>query len=418
MSILVKNVLCNNAVVDVLIQGNSIAKIDKNIDFNADKIIDGTDKAICPGFVNCHTHSAMTFFRGIGDGLSLDSWLNDFIWPIEAKMTEETVYHYAKLAFLEMIKSGTTCFYDMYWFRDVLDRAATEIGIRAVEPQIVMTGNKPFKETVKEVEDAYKRFKPNDLTSFAVAPHAVYTVSKELLEWVRDFSEENNLLVQIHAAETKKENDDCFKQYGMTPIRFLESIGLLSPRLSVAHCLWVDNEEIKMLADNDVKVVHNPNSNLKLSSGYQFEFEKMKQMGITVGLGTDGCGSSDNLDMTEAMKVASLIGKAWRFDSKAVTANSVFDSATVNGGLIVDKKIGKIEEGYLADVVLFNLNSPAMIPNHNFIANVVYSANSADVDTVICNGKVLMENRYVDFEKDLIDEVKSYTNYFVKHVKL
>ena len=419
MSILIKGVSYREKPSDILIKGNKISKIASRIDDVADKVIDGRGKAVVAGFVNCHTHSAMTVFRGFGDDMELEPWLTQKIWPYEAKLTNEIVYHAAKLACLEMIKTGTICFNDMYWNMSAVREAVTEMGIRATLSKVILESNREhtYDEVIAEIKHSFDKYSTSSgLITYALGPHAVYTVSTEVLKWIRDFSAANNLLVHIHVAETPTECDNCVKQYGMTPVRYLNSIGLLSPRLIMAHCLWVDDEEIQMLADNDVKVVHNPASNLKLASGYKFKYHEMKDKGITIGLGTDGCSSSNNLDMIGSMKIASLIGKAWRDDPTATPAKDMFKCATVNGGVILRQQIGKVEEGYLADLVLFDLQCPAFTPNYNFISNLVYSANGNDVDTVICDGKVLMEHKHVDGEEEILKNGSIYSHKLIGDV--
>ncbi|MDR2084453.1 MAG: amidohydrolase [Bacteroidales bacterium] len=406
MSILIKNISFKEEPIDIYIEGNIIKRIDKNIDnVNPDKIIDGTNKAVIAGLVNCHTHSTMTIFRGWGDDMPLEKWLNEKIWPYEAKLTDEMVYWGTKLACLEMIKSGTTCFNDQYWHLDVTVKAIEESGLRAAVASLILdpVNSQSLNDVVNPVYNAFEKYADyNKRITFTLGPHAIYTVSKDIFNWIRNFSEENDLLIHIHAAETMTEYNNCVKKHGMSPIRYLKSLGLLSPRLIIAHCLWLDDEEIQMLADYDVKVVHNPNSNLKLASGFRFKYNEMRDAGITVGLGTDGCSSSNNLDMIEAMKVASLIGKAWREDPTAMPAKEMFKCATVNGGIILRQNIGRIKEGYLADLTIIDLNSTAFTPNFNFISNLVYAANGNNVDTVICNGKVLMENKYVEGEEEIL----------------
>ncbi|MDL2228378.1 amidohydrolase [Odoribacter sp. OttesenSCG-928-L07] len=444
MNILIKNISFKEEPVDIYIEGNIIKRIDKvdktdkadkvdktdktdktdkvdkvdkadkvdKIDcrdgacsVSIDKIIDGTGKAVIAGLVNGHTHSAMTLFRGWGDDMPLEQWLTEKIWPYEAKLTDDMVYWGTKLACLEMIKSGTTCFNDMYWHLDASVKAIEESGLRATIASVILdpVNSQSINDVIEPVLAAYKKsLDYNDRISYALAPHAIYTVSKEIFKWVRDFSKENDLLIHTHVAETQTEYDNCVKEHGMSPIRYLNSLGLLSPRLIIAHCLWLDDEEIQMLADNDVKVIHNPNSNLKLASGYRFKYHEMKDAGITVGIGTDGCSSSNNLDMIEAMKVASLIGKAWREDPTAMPAREMFRCAALNGGKILRQNTGQIKEGFLADLVLIDLKTPAFTPNFNFISNLIYAANGNNVDTVICNGKILMENKHVEGEEEIL----------------
>ena len=406
MSILIKNISFKEEAVDIFIEGNIIKRIEKEItDVIADKLIDGTNKAVIAGLVNCHTHSAMTIFRGWGDDMPLEKWLAEKIWPYEAKLTDEMVYWATKLACLEMIKSGTTCFNDQYWHLDITAKAIEESGLRATVSSLILDANNSSNknEITNSVCKAHeKSLNYNKKLSLSMGPHAIYTVTKDVFKWIETFSKENELLIHTHLAETMTEYDNCVKTNGLSPVRYLNSIGLLSPRLIIAHCLWLDDEEIQMLADNDVKVVHNPNSNLKLASGYRFKYHEMKDAGITVGLGTDGCSSSNNLDMIEAMKVASLIGKAWREDPTKSQAKEMFVCATVNGGKILRQNIGRVKEGFLADLTIVDLKAPAFTPNFNFISNLVYAANGNNVDTVICDGKILMENKRVEGEDEIL----------------
>lgn len=243
----------------------------------------------------------------------------------------------------------------------------------------------------------------SDRVTFCLAPHAIYTVSGEFLQWIDRFSAEQNIHIHIHMAETEGEVKDSVAKFGTTPVRYLHRLGVLSPRLIMAHGIYMDEEEIQLLAEQDVKVVHNPASNMKLASGIEFKFMEMQQAGITVGLGTDGCSSSNNLDMVEVMKLASLLGKAWRKDPEATPAGDMLKAATENGGKVLGLQIGKIESGYLADLCLIDLRRPEFVPNFNFISNLVYSANGSCVNTVICNGKVIMENRHIDGEEEILE---------------
>jgi len=210
--------------------------------------------------------------------------------------------------------------------------------------------------------------------------------------------------MHLHLAETEQETADSIRDFGDTPVRYLNKLGVLSPKLIIAHGLYVDDEEITMLADTGVAVVHNPASNMKLGSGGRFKFEEMKRAGVRIALGTDGCASSNNLDMIETMKLASLLGKAWRKDPTALTCSDIYKAATAIPAEILGIKAGKIETGYLADLCLIDLNQPAFTPNFNLVSNLVYSANSSCVDTVICNGEILMANRKIAHEKEILEE--------------
>lgn len=406
MSILIKNVLLNDVPADVRIEGKLISRIGRDLPVGSSTVIDGTDKALIPGLVNTHTHAAMTLFRGFGDDMKLMPWLQEKIWPNEAKMTDEDVYWGAKLACLEMIKSGTTTFYDMYQRFDATAQAVEEMGVRAVLSGVCFDHFKPElteigKKNIRKQWEKMGRY--SERVCFSLGPHAIYTVSGELLQWLNRFSEEHGLLIHLHLSETEGEVNNSVKDFGLTPVRYLKKLGLLSPRLLIAHALYVDVEEIAMLADHGVKVAHNPASNMKLASGTEFRFKEMKEAGIAVGIGTDGCSSSNNLDMVEAMKLASLLGKGWRKDPEVLTASEMLTAATEVGASFSGLNAGRIREGCLADVCLIDLRMPAFTPNFNTVSNLVYAANGSCMDTVICNGKILMENKVVAGEKEILE---------------
>ena len=409
MSILIKNVELREEKKDILIQGNRIEKIAPHITAEADQTIDATNKAVAPGFINMHTHAPMTLFRGYADDMELEKWLNEKIWPYEAKLTDEMIYWGAKLACLEMIKTGTTCFNDMYMHLAPIIQATEEMGLRGYLSAIVMdpTFQQTPAQALKQIENNLAlQSHCSDLIRITIAPHAVYTVSEEILRMVAEYARANKLLVHIHANETRTEVSNCIRAHGYSPIHWLDKIGFLGPNVILAHCLWLSDTEINILAENGANVVHNPNSNLKLASGYRFKYHEMDEKGICIGLGTDGTSSSNNLDMIDAMKTASLIGKAWRFDPTATTAKEMFHCATRNGARILGLPTGTIEEGQLADIILINLNNTAFTPNFHFTSNLVYAANGFCVDTLICNGKVLMENRQVEGEEIILQKAR------------
>lgn len=407
MSILIKGVLLNDSITDILIEGKRIKRIAPNLDMPADRVISGEGKAAIPGFVNTHTHAAMTLFRGYGDDMALMPWLEQKIWPNEAKLTHEDIYWGAKLACLEMIKSGTTTFFDMYHQLEATAEAVEEMGIRGVLSQVYFDHFNPglrekAQQRIHELDTL--RTKYSDRIQITLGPHAIYTVSGELLQWLHHHAKEQDMLIHLHLAETKTEWDNCVKQFGVSPVRYLHRRGVLSPRLLIAHGIYVDNEEVAMLADAGVMVAHNPASNMKLASGYDFKFKEMKEAGIAVGIGTDGCSSSNNLDMVEAMKLALFMDKVRLMVPDSLTANDAFHAATEVGASMTGWHTGKIEEGYLADLSLVDLRTPAFAPNFNFISNLVYAANGSCIDTVICDGKLLMENRKVPGELEIIEK--------------
>ena len=407
MKILIKGALLDGRQKDIYIEGKYIKQIGDSLQLEADSVIDASRKAIIPGLVNTHTHAAMTLFRGFGDDMPLMPWLEQKIWPNEAKMTYEDVYWGAKLACLEMIKSGTTTFFDMYQKFHATAKAVEEMGIRGVLSGVCFDHFQPEQAEIckkQNIKLLTEMERYGSRVQYAIGPHAIYTVSGELLQWVNQFSKENNALIHLHLSETETEVKNSISRFGCSPVRYLYKLGLLSPRLVVAHAIYVDKDEIRMLADHGVKVVHNPASNMKLASGIHFKYEEMKAAGVKIGLGTDGCSSSNNLDMIEAMKLASLLGKAWRKDPEVMTAEAIFHTATADGADILGLKSGRIEEGYLADICLIDLNIPAFTPNFNFVSNLVYAANGSCVDTVICNGKLLMQNKKVPGEEEIMEK--------------
>ncbi|MDR1645795.1 MAG: amidohydrolase [Tannerellaceae bacterium] len=415
-AILIKGVQWQGQPTDLLIEGTSISRIDSSIDAPDAIRIDGQGKALIPGLINAHTHAAMTLLRGIGDDMPLMPWLKEKIWPNEARLTDDDVYWGARLACLEMIKSGTTAFLDMYYKLPATARAVDEMGIRGLLSCTCFDHFDPAltERSKREIQTLFARMSAcNPRIRFALGPHAIYTVSGTLLQWVDAFAQEHDLTIHIHLAETEDEIQNAIRQFGSTPVRYLHRLGILSPRLSIAHALYVDDEEIRILAGEGVKVVHNPASNMKLASGAAFRFAEMRRAGITVGIGTDGCSSSNNLDMIEAMKLASLMGKAWRKDPKVLAAADMLAAATEQGADILGIRAGRIEAGYLADLCLVDLHIPAFTPNHNFVSNLVYAANGSCVDTVICDGRIVMQNKKVPGEEEILRQVNERARKFI-----
>ena len=410
MSILIKNVLVDGKEKDIYIEGHEIAAITdagtgKGEVREAEFVIDGNRKAAIPCLFNGHTHAAMTLLRGYADDMPLHEWLSMKIWPVEAQMTDEDVYWGTKLACLEMIKSGTTFFNDMYWHWSGSARAVAESGIRAMLSAVFIDGFDEEKalEQIKRNETLYTASQNlSDRILFALGPHAIYTVSKESLYWVKDFSEKHDILVHIHLSETEEEVEECKKRYGVRPVEFLDEIGFLSPRVIACHCVHLSRAEMVLLKRHDVKIVHNPASNMKLSSG-TLPYAELKNAGLyaSIALGTDGCASNNNLDMFEEMKIASLVHKAFSGDPTSMPAHEAFELATDNAARIFRLNAGVIAAGRLADIALLDLKNVALVPNHNLISNIVYAANGSCVDTVICDGEILMEGREVKGEEEI-----------------
>ncbi|HIE30995.1 MAG TPA: amidohydrolase [Methanosarcinales archaeon] len=394
MSILLKS---TENYGNVYIEGSTIVEIGCAA-YEADTVIDASNKALVPGFVNTHTHAAMTLFRGYADDLPLHVWLQEHIWPLEAKMTEEDVYWGTKLACLEMIRNGTTAFNDMYWHVMGTARAVEEMGIRAAISNVFIdiagdSDEAMQKENKKLTERLEKDY--SDRIIPALGPHAIYTVSEESLLWTAEFAREKDLLVHIHVSETEQEVSDCIEQKGMRPVEYLDHIGFLGENVIAAHCVWLDESEIGLLARHDVKVAHNPVSNMKLAVGMTMRYTALREAGVCISIGTDGCASNNSLDMLETAKFASLAQKAAANEQTVMPADETLAMITRNGAEALRTSSGSITEGGVADLLLINLRLPEMTPLHNLGSNLIYSAHGGCVDTTICDGVVLMQNRVV-----------------------
>lgn len=414
MSILIKNIILNNKKRDVFIKGNRIKKIGENLNLKSKEKIDGKgEKAILPGLINCHTHSAMILFRGYSDDLPLKEWLENKIWPLEKKLTEDDVYWGTKLAILEMIKSGTTTFNEMYWFEEAQIEAIKEMGMRA-RIGLVLLDFLPMGSK-EHVEKSFKKLKTNLLKTIKliIAPHSIYTVSKENLIWAKNFAKRNKLLLHIHLSETKKEVKDCLKKYKLRPVEYLEKIGFLNENCLFAHSIWLSKKEIEILAKRKVSIVYNPCSNMKLASGI-FPYKKMKEAGVNICLGTDGPASNNSLDMFLEMKFASLLQKIKEKDSTIAPAKEIFEIATKNGAKALKINSGQIKEGKLADLILVDLNQISLKPGHNLISDIVYSANGNCVSDLICDGKILMRERKIEGEEKIKKEVSKRAKNLLK----
>ena len=342
--ILIKNVFLNNGRTDIYIDNGIITKIGACPDDGADTVIEASGLGAIPGFVNMHTHAAMTLMRGVEEDLPLEAWLKK-IWTLEENIDEETIYWGTRLACLEMIRSGTTAFNDLYWMPETAVKAVTDSGMRSWSAYVCMDHGDMSKAALdrKGLERAFEdSSRWGRKTVFTVGCHSVYEVSEEMLVWCRDFAKANGLKLHIHLSETRTEVENCIGRHGMSPVKYLDSLGMLGPDTIAAHTLWLDSEDIRLLGENRVNVVHNINSNLKIASGYRFLYNELKDAGANVTLGTDGCASSNNLDMLEAMKTAALVQKAWREDPKAMPLGEVLDMATANGAKALGLNAGTI----------------------------------------------------------------------------
>ena len=397
-TILIKDVLLNGKRQNVLIEGKRFKRITESPIEGADKTIDGKRFAMVPPFYNGHCHAAMVLLRGYADDMPLQKWLNESIWPMEAKLTADDIYAGSRLAILEMIKSGTVFFDDMYWDEQVTAQAAEEMGIRAAIGVSMMDRQSEEAKSANFAKlDSYKA---TDRVFYTVAPHAIYTVGTELLQKCLQSAQKNDLYLNIHLSETAAEVEACRQQHkGMSPVAYLDSLGLLTPKTILAHVVHVDASDMSILARTKAVCVHNPASNMKLSSGV-FKMKDLQQAGCRIALGTDGASSNNNLDMLEEMKIAALLAKCYA-DPEAGKAVDIFRMATKDGAEAFGIDAGMIEEGKLADALLIDMDNEKMVPDYNLISNLVYSADSSCIDTVICNGQVVMQGHKVPGEESI-----------------
>lgn len=380
-----------------------VGKVPEN--FVADKIIDGTKRAVMPGLVNAHTHMAMSLFRNYADDLPLWEWLSEKIWPAEDKLTGEDVYWGTMLSLIESIKSGVTCFSDMYFFMDDTARAVLESGMRA-RLAWGMVGEDPNDNTRFDItRKFYNEWngKGDGRITVMAGPHAPYTCSPDYLKRVSEFAKEMNIGIHIHLSESEKETRENYEQYGKSPIKHVADIGIFDVPAIAAHCVHISDEDIDILAEKNVTVVHNPGSNLKLGNGFA-PVAKLMKKGVNVALGTDGSSSNNNVNMFEEINLAAIIHKGASGDPTSVPAMTALEMATINGarGLRLDDEIGSLEIGKKADLIIIDLDKPHFYPLHDVVSSMAYTAQASDVETVIIDGKIVMENydvKTIDVEK-------------------
>lgn len=365
-------------------------------DFRTGRVIGGDKMLAMPGFVNCHTHASMTLLRSYADDLPLMKWLKEKIWPFEENMTADDIYWGAMLCCVEMIKSGTTTFADMYMYMDRVAEAVENTGMRAVLSRGMIgfgpNGEKALEES-KEFIRQYNGAAEGRVTCM-FGPHAPYTCPPEYIQRVMENAGELGVGIHIHLAETRTEVEDISRKYGKTPIQLMDSIGLFELPVLAAHCVHLDDTDIEILAAKKVGIAHNPESNMKLASGIA-PVQRLLNAGAIVGLGTDGAASNNNLDMLEELRSAALLQKVATEDATSMPASTALAMATREGARVLglEKEIGVLKPGYKADIILLDMDKPHLYPSHNPVAHVAYAASSADVDTTIINGRVVMENR-------------------------
>jgi 5-methylthioadenosine/S-adenosylhomocysteine deaminase len=413
-------ILAWNEYFEIIIQGEIVIE-DSNITYQGprqerslesfSRVISGD--LVMPGFVNAHTHAAMTLFRGYADDIPLMEWLEKKIWPVEARLKKEDIYWGTLLAICEMIKGGTTCFADMYFHMEEVARACWESGIRASLAQGLIgldkiKGMTGLKESKSLIQNWHR--KGDGRITIMLGPHASYTCPPAYLQKVMKMAEQLDVPIHIHLAETRGEVEECLKVYGKTPVNLVNDLGLFEHDILAAHCVHLSPGEIDLLAEKEVAIAHNPGSNLKLGSGVAPLIDLLKKDAL-VSLGTDGAASNNNLDMVEEMRLAALLQKGLGEDARAIPAQTALKMATLNGSgaLFLDEEVGTLRKGSKADLIIMQLKKPHLFPLHNLLAHLVYSAGSSDVDLVMVNGKVLMEKRKlltIDEERVLFETQK------------
>jgi 5-methylthioadenosine/S-adenosylhomocysteine deaminase len=369
-----------------------------------DRVLDGAGRAIVPGLVNAHTHAAMTLFRGFADDLPLMDWLENHIWPAEARLEAEDVYWGTRLACAEMIRSGTVRFFDMYWQPEATARAVEDSGLRATIGTPLIDGGDPGRggqvraaalESLEQLASFGERIAPS------LTPHAIYTVSEESLRWVAELAAERGLPVHIHLSETQAEVDDCLRAHGVRPAQYLDDLGLLGERTLLAHGVFLDGPELALVAARGATVVTSPVANMKLAVGGVFPYRAARDRGVRIGLGTDGAGSNNSLDMFDDMKVLALMQKHAAGDPAAITAAEVWRLATGGGSPLLSGD-GTVAAGRPADFLLVRTESPELSLG-NLEAGLVYAAAGSIVDATVVAGRVLMEGGEIDGVGEVIE---------------
>lgn len=405
--------------IDILIEDGHISKIGKDIEVSKEiKVIDATDKIVMPGFINTHTHIAMSIFRDTLDGYGLRDWLNKKIWPMEAKLTEEDIYYASLLSCIEMIKTGTTTFNDQYFMAESTIKAVLETGLNMHTTRTVMDLSEDGDIKLRELEDLINKYNNKyETITINVGIHGLYTTSRECVEKAVNLAKKYNLYIHMHFAENSKEIEDIKKKHKTDCHTDLLEEYFKGINLVLAHCVKMDENDIKKLDKKFVNVAHCPVSNLRLGCGVA-KINSFLENGINVSLGTDGQGSGSNLDMFEEVKCASLLQKGINEDATLLASYEVIKMATINGAkaLGIDDKTGSIEEGKNADLIILDLDSVISKPLNDVFSNIVYNAKGSNVITTISNGKILMENRKTNFESE--EEIYRKCDEIIKRINI
>ena len=386
--LLISNVLLEGRKCDILIEGKRFTRISPaGAGLEAATVLDAEGKAILPALYNTHTHAAMTLLRGYADDMALGKWLGEYIWPFEDKLTPADILEGSRLAVEEMLSSGTVFFNDMYFEIEQTIEAVAASGMRAAIGITVMDNHSLAQTARKKQFVRDFRDPTGGRIQLVMAPHAIYTVGAGKLKACVAFARDNGLRIHIHVAETRQEVDDCLAAHGLTPVQYLDSLGVLGPDVIAAHCVHLTPRDAGILAERGVTVSHCPCSNMKLSSGV-FPYELLISSGCRITLGTDGASSNNNLDLREEMKFAALLAKVGG-GPELLPAAQVLDWATVNGAEAFGIDAGRIAEGKLADCLLVDLSDIRMRPCHNLVSNWIYAADSNCISNVICDGRII-----------------------------
>ena len=403
MSLAVTNTVLDGEAVGVRVDDGRIAELGPQVTARAgDEVVDGRGTALVPGLVNGHTHAAMTLFRGYGDDLPLMEWLEQRIWPAEARLDADDVYWGTRLACVEMIRTGTVRFWDMYWQPGAIARAVEDAGLRATIGAPLVDALDPAntpqlrKDALRSLDDIGGH---GSRVEASLTPHAIYTVSEPSLRWVAEHAAAAAIPVHIHLSETEEEVQRCVDSHGLRPAAYLDRLGLLGPRTLLAHGVWLDDDELALVGERGATVVTNPVSNLKLAVGAVFRYDAARERGIPVGLGTDGAGSNNSLDLFQDVKVFALLQKHEARDPAAVPAAEAWAVVTGERAPLLGQS-ARLAVGEPADFVLVRTDLPELSLG-DFTADLVYAAPGTAVDTTVVDGVVLMRGGVVEGEAEV-----------------
>lgn len=407
MDLLIQNVLHKGQQADILIHDGRFTRIEPKIDpLTLDQpaqFLEADGMAILPSFANAHCHAAMVLLRGLGEGLPLQAWLNDVIWPIEARLTGDHLYWGTLFGCLEMIRSGITAVLDMYWQTPQCLRAFYESGIRVnfCHPNILPPGQEHLEQLRHDLAEHLELAKSYpSRVEYGVGIHALYTTTPEVRAICRDFAETHGLLIHTHISETPDEHEKCLADTGKTPAEVFDAEGLLNERFLGAHGVWLTETDRALLVERGAAIAHCPSSNMILASGV-FNQNAARRDGLRFGLGTDGASTNNRYDMFSEMRTASLLAKVHSQDPTACPAHAIYRTATLDGFNLFRLDAGQVAVGKIADCILVNLDHSGLVPGHNLISDLVYAATPECVDTTICNGNVLMRNRTIPGEDEI-----------------